>query len=339
MTATIPYITILMTVYNGGEYLAKAIRSVLAQDFRDYEFLIIDDCSTDDSVKTVESFTDPRIRLVRNPQNIGQTASLNIGLRESQGEYIARIDADDVALPGWLSAQAEFAKRHPDAAVITLPVVLISTSGQVRKLQGTFSAPQDIYLRILTHSPINHGGCFMRREVVLKEGGYDNELKIAADYGLWSNLIRKGHSFKASGFAGMAVRVHGGAITKTSKERLRQEMKRVFGENIVAFTNYQPSAEDLEDLWGLFHDLDNFPRERVQGAEAVFEKILLSRKASLGVLDGACRHYLKAILKENVWRVKFRKYCDLWGWKIIHAAARNWLRWKAIVSVRKFIID
>ena len=94
-----PQIIVLMPVYNGGRYLRESIASILAQSFKDFELLIIDDGSTDDSVSIVKSFSDPRIRLVLNEHNIGVARTLNKGLELARGEFIARMDADDISLP------------------------------------------------------------------------------------------------------------------------------------------------------------------------------------------------------------------------------------------------
>ena len=94
-----PIVTVLMTVYNGSHYLNEAIDSALCQTLNDFEFLIIDDASTDNSVEIINSYNDSRIKLLINNKNIGQTASLNLGLARAKGEYVARFDQDDVCLP------------------------------------------------------------------------------------------------------------------------------------------------------------------------------------------------------------------------------------------------
>src|SRR3990170_4187453 len=113
-----PLVTVLMAVYNGGRYLKSSIESVLNQTFRDFEFLIINDCSTDDSVKMIESFNDERIIIHHNENNIGQTKSLNVGLKLARGKYIARMDADDMAFPTWVEELVNYFEKNPKYAVI-----------------------------------------------------------------------------------------------------------------------------------------------------------------------------------------------------------------------------
>jgi len=120
-----PHITVLMALYNGGEYLHRSIKSILDQTYKNFELLIVNDCSTDDSVKVIESFNDPRVRIHHNQENIGQTKSLNVGLNLAQGEWIARMDADDFALNHWLAKQMSFVRNHPDYAVVSVDAIVI----------------------------------------------------------------------------------------------------------------------------------------------------------------------------------------------------------------------
>src|SRR3972149_6665359 len=98
-------VTVLMAVYNGLPYLRQAIESVLTQSFTSFELLVVDDASSDGSVACVRSFNDPRVRLVCNERNLRQTASLNRGLELARGEYIARLDQDDLCAPDRLEKQ------------------------------------------------------------------------------------------------------------------------------------------------------------------------------------------------------------------------------------------
>jgi glycosyltransferase involved in cell wall biosynthesis len=110
-------------MYNASRYLRECIDSVLGQTFHDFEFLIVDDGSTDDSVEIVESYADPRIRLIRREHDY--IASLNCLIDEARGEYIARMDADDVMLPHRLQQQFDYMESHPDIDVLGAAAVVI----------------------------------------------------------------------------------------------------------------------------------------------------------------------------------------------------------------------
>src|ERR1043165_9066720 len=113
-----PHVTVLMAVYNGEPFLAKAIDSILAQTYEDFELLVVDDGSTDATPDIVRSYGDRRVRTVRNPRNIGLARSLNVGLAEARGALVARHDADDLSYPDRFRRQVEFLAAHPDVAVL-----------------------------------------------------------------------------------------------------------------------------------------------------------------------------------------------------------------------------
>jgi glycosyltransferase involved in cell wall biosynthesis len=293
-----PSLTVLMTVYNGEEYLREAMDSVLAQSWRDYEFLIVNDASTDGSGAVLQSYTDPRIRVISNLYNQGQTTSLNIGLREARGRYIARIDADDVALPRWLTSQMAFAGRHPDCAVVSSWAMVIDEQGRAVRLLKTPLTREGFLLRSLTASPINHGGCLMRRDIVLEAGGYDEAFKIVADYDLWSRLLRGGEHFAAQKALGMAIRFHGASISKARKyDLVLPETTKVMRDNILFLTGRSLAEAELALLWRTLYDEGNMPlAEFLAGRELVRETCLACREDT-GISPWSSLGQARALLK------------------------------------------
>lgn len=191
MTAA-PRVSVIMAVYNGTRYLREAIDSVLSQDFQDFEFVIVDDCSTDGTPEMIAGYGDARIVYLRNPRNAGQTASLNTALRAARAPYIARIDADDAYQPGKLRRQVEFLDANPDVAVCGTSAVKFDGEGHEF---GLFLPPvrlDDIRFAIHHRVPVCHVSVMMRRDPVLACGGYDERYKYAADYALWSRLLAAG---------------------------------------------------------------------------------------------------------------------------------------------------
>ena len=118
MSAKKLLISVIMPNYNTSvEYLSLAVDSILSQTYENFEFIIIDDCSTDESVDYLASITDPRVRVIRNDVNRGITASLNVALDNARGDYIARMDSDDVSLPERFEKQIAFMEANPDVIV------------------------------------------------------------------------------------------------------------------------------------------------------------------------------------------------------------------------------
>lgn len=188
-----PRVSIVMAAYNGEPYVRDAIRSVLDQDFADFELVVVDDGSTDGTAATVIGFGDARIRYHRNERNLGQTPSLNVGLRLARGKYIARLDTDDEYLPGKLRRQVEFLDAHPDVALCGTWARCIDEHGAA---SGVFRAPTrepDVAFRLVWSSPVCHVSVMMRRDPVIEVGGYDESYRYAADYQLWSELVARGH--------------------------------------------------------------------------------------------------------------------------------------------------
>ena len=124
-----PKISVVLPVFNEEMYVGEAIESILAQTFTEFQFLIINDGSSDASEKIIKSFKDKRIQLVTNVENLGLSQSLNKGIGLSQGEYIARMDANDIALESRLEEQLSFMENHPKAAGVFCPVQKVDEKG------------------------------------------------------------------------------------------------------------------------------------------------------------------------------------------------------------------
>lgn len=255
-----PLITVLMTVYNGGEYLRSSLESVLRQTHSDFEFLIINDCSSDLSAQVIRSFSDQRIRLIENEVNLGQTRSLNKGLSLARGRYIARIDADDLAFPQWLKKNLALIQSQPQAAVISCKAVVIDGHGHVQKTLNTPLSYEEMILRSLTASPVNHVGSLFKKDVVTSVGGYDERLKIVADYELWSTLIRKGLRLASGSESLVAVRVHERSVSVSERGRKDVgEMTQVMARNFKALTTLSLTEEEINGVWRssyAAHDMD-----------------------------------------------------------------------------------
>lgn len=186
-----PLVSVLLAVYNGGLLLDEAIHSILAQTFTDFELLVIDDGSTDDSSQRAASFNDPRIRILRNETNIGLTRSLNRGLAEARGEYVARQDADDISLPNRLAAQVEFLRSNPSVVLVGTSAVRINPKGTRIGTNDMPTTHEAIRWASLVDNPFLHTSVMFRRAVVQEAGGYDEEFVVCQDYALWNRLAAK----------------------------------------------------------------------------------------------------------------------------------------------------
>ncbi|OQB29167.1 MAG: putative glycosyltransferase EpsE [Bacteroidetes bacterium ADurb.Bin174] len=182
-----PRVSILMPVYNNGDYVAEAIESMLCQTFTDFELIVLDDCSTDHSREVIESFTDKRIIYNRNEKNIGLANNLNIGLDLSRGEFIARMDGDDISLPERLQIQVDFLDNNPD---IDLCSCGLEKFGKETDIWIRDRDPEQIKITMMFFPPVLHATSVWRREKFERYGlRYNQDAFPAEDYDLWSRAI------------------------------------------------------------------------------------------------------------------------------------------------------
>lgn len=181
-------VSVIMSVYNCEEFLGEAVSSILGQTFRDFEFIIVDDGSTDRSLEVLRSFDDDRIRIIENESNIGLTRSLNIGLSGARGEYIARMDADDISLSERLSRQVSFLDAHPEVGLAGCTTRSIDRDGKIVRQLGHPESDYDIKRFLYINNRFVHSSVMIRRSVLDKYGGYNERLKMAQDYELFLRL-------------------------------------------------------------------------------------------------------------------------------------------------------
>jgi len=185
-------ITVLMPVYNGEKYLREAIDSILSQSHAHFEFLIVNDGSTDRSEEIIRSYDDPRIRLITR-ENGGVSAALNTGLQYASGEFIARMDADDISYPERLALQYAFMQKNPDCMLIGADVNYIDEEGTfLFHFQCPAHTDARIKALIRRDCLFVHSTVFFRKDAVLSLGGYNIHAHNFEDHLLWVNLLQKG---------------------------------------------------------------------------------------------------------------------------------------------------
>jgi glycosyltransferase involved in cell wall biosynthesis len=185
-----PKITVLMPAYNTGKYIHEAISSVLQQTFTDFELLIINDGSTDNTLAVINSFTDARIRVI-NQDNKGVANALNNGLNNARAPYIARFDADDVCYPNRLQVQYDFITAHSDYSIIGSACDYTDVNGEyVFTYQPAAYSNAEIQQLDYKICPFIHSGVFYKKDVVLNAGGYNEHAYTFEDHFLWANILK-----------------------------------------------------------------------------------------------------------------------------------------------------
>ncbi len=220
--AETPAVSVIMPVYNGAKYLREAVDSILRQSFRDFEFIIVDDGSTDSTWAILQSYDGPSVVLLHNEENIGLPRSLNKGLAVARGNYIARIDADDTAEPNRLERQLAFLQHHPEVGLLgTASRVLYEDLGYER-LRRPPLTNLELRSALVRRNPFLHSSVMIPHRVLEVVGGYNERLVKAEDYDLW---VRIGSNYRLANLPDVLAmkRVH--ELSFSRKFALRETYK------------------------------------------------------------------------------------------------------------------
>ena len=234
-----PRVSVLMSVYNGARYLREAVDSILDQTFTDFEFIIVNDGSTDDTETIMQSYDDPRIVLVSNERNLGLAGSLNRGLELARGEYVARQDADDRSFPARLAKQVVYLDSHPSITFVGTDASFIDTVGQVIKHTSLPETDPGLRALLLAGNPMVHGTVVIRRKAMAAAGGYCTDFEAAQDYDLWLRLSEGGGMASIPEYL-YDCRRHAETITATRSARqkeLSQVARELSLERLVSGTD------------------------------------------------------------------------------------------------------
>lgn len=189
-----PLVSVIMPVYNADNYLAEAIESILKQTYKNFEFIIVDDASTDTSKQIIQKYAnkDRRIRSFFSKSNQGEAAARNLGFSKSRGEYIAVMDADDISDKKRLSRQVDYLDQHQDTVILGSNISIMDSTSVVYGERHYTENDQEIRKEIGWRSPFAHPTIMMRQSTLEQTNGYDEGLLQAPDYDLWFRLLRFG---------------------------------------------------------------------------------------------------------------------------------------------------
>lgn len=185
-----PNVSVIIPAYNQGHYLGEAVRSVLDQTYQDFEIIIVDDGSTDNTADVAKSFSDPRVRYFHQ-KNGGLSAARNTGIRNATGEYITYLDSDDLFLPEKFSLLVTKLESEPELGFVAGQAILIDENGQSLDLIFDKQIPRDP-AQLLLHNPLHVGSVMVRREWQARVGFFDETLRSYEDWDMWLRLARAG---------------------------------------------------------------------------------------------------------------------------------------------------
>lgn len=322
-----PTITVAMSVYNSERWLAESISSVLGQTYRDFEFVIVNDGSTDGSLQIIQSFAslDRRVRVIRKT-NSGLADSLNHGIAHAKGTWIARIDADDICEPQRLELQLEFARSHPSLVLLGSGLLEIDEDGHAR---GTYRYPAKhsglvSYLKGKRRF-FPHSSAFFRRASFHRVGGYRPRIKRAQDYDLWLRLSEVGE-IACLRPALICIRRHGGQISHDEGGR------RQILDSRVALASYilrqigvpDPVADTASE--NEFEAFRCFIAAGLEGAK-LFDQRKLIDAVKVELQRGAPWRALATVFSRPDSPELFLRYCSarIAGESITQKLIKNWI--------------
>lgn len=242
----VPRVSVLMIAFNAEYYLRQAINSILVQDFTDFELIIIDDKSTDNSYEILNSYNDPRVKIFFNTSNLGVTASRQIALSKCTGEFVAVLDADDVAYSNRLSLQVSYLDKHSEISLLCGSASIISETGEFLCLDSPLSDPLLLKWQMFFRNPIIHSTVMFRKKDVCELGGYEG-VTLAEDFNLWGKLMRNGLAFSAIPETIVMLRQHRDQTSRCYKQELINDSGRILAENIFHL-GIDVDKEDIKEF-------------------------------------------------------------------------------------------
>lgn len=242
-------VSVVMPVFNGESYVREAIQSVLNQTYTNFEFIIMNDGSTDTSEIIIRSFKDERIKLINNPVNLGLVKTLNLAISHCKGEFIARFDSDDICTQNRLEKQLKQFSKSSTLDVVGSTANIIDSCGEYK---GLFKVPEehtDIHLGMLFNNQVIHPTVMIRRKSILKymPNVYDDKDQHVEDYGLWVKMLSN-HQFYNIQEPLIKYRVHDTKIS-TIYSKSQIENSRKIKSRISKFYSVNPDVTETHRLY------------------------------------------------------------------------------------------
>lgn len=260
-----PEITVLMPVRNGERYIKESIDSVLNQTLTDFEFLIIDDGSTDRTVEIIQGYTDKRIRLVRKEHQFIQ--NLNEGLELASGSYIARMDADDIMHTERLRIQLKRMKKNPDITVCGTWAKIFSDKGNERKISHLgYGIIHEPVLELLKYNMLLHPSVMIKKEFLLNHHIEYQNYPCVEDYKLWFDIAKAGGILFVEPQELLMFRRSDTQVTVTKKEEMSLGSIRLRKEILL----YLLSVYNNKTLNSLLSDFENLEKNKWMSNEDIF---------------------------------------------------------------------
>ena len=319
-----PLVSVIMSVYNGEKYLVQAIDSILNQTYQNFEFIIIEDCSTDNSLDILEEYAkkDSRIKIIKKEKNIGIKGfieNLNLGISIAEGKYIARMDADDISLPERFQKQVDFLENNPEITLVGAQLNLINEQNKITGEAIAALQHRDIVKRITSQIQLFHPVIMFRKDQNIQ---YREKFIYCEDYDLYLNLITQGKKLANINEKLLHYRILESSISRKGDNFV----KKLMVEKALYF--YKLRKENGQDLYETFNneevlEINNFEfKNKIEELFFALEAaIKLNKKEKIVLLVRKIKkHYpkekipFKYVLLSSVPLSFFRVLKKLFSW-------------------------
>ena len=310
---TTPRVSILMPVYNVAPYLREAMDSILAQTFQDFELIVLDDCSPDNSAEILDTYTDERIVRYRGEKNMGLSNVLNVGMAMARGELIARMDSDDISTPERLATQVAYLDAHPEVDLCSFGMELFGAKQETWVREANV---EDVKITALFHSPILHASSVWRRASFERMGlRFLQEMVPAEDYDMWTRAMAAGLKLVNIPEVMYHYRIHPSqATTQTDKTaRKDREVK----------SNYLRMLYPTEDMSAV----NLLPAQSVSDLERIKQSV-----ACLLEANKRAPFFEVARLEKRLWNYYYRQVINClsvgFKWRLVGELSWKWrIKW------------
>lgn len=319
-----PLVSVNMPVYNGESFIKKAIESILSQTFQDFEFIIVNDGSTDNTVAIIEQFNDPRIKLVHNDQKSGLAHVRNKAINESGGKYIAILDSDDIAYPDRLQKQVDFLETHSGYCLVCSWVDYIDGNGKIVGNEYLEYADNEIPSALFFLDCIAQSSVMMRRDMLPGNLPYNTDLVIGEDYDLWIQLAKK-YKMHIMQEPLIQYRNHLSNTSQNMRDSVDRMIRKIMRQQweYLGMTDGTVDEETLQ--LSIIHNSYNRERDFVSGLSRYFRKVLYANRRSkrfpTGIFERMIKDYMNKVLPSFLVREEYgiQELKDLFG-KEVNAA-------------------
>ncbi|CAM7368075.1 TPA: glycosyltransferase family 2 protein [Klebsiella pneumoniae] len=284
-----PLVSVILPAFNAEMFLRESISSILNQSLKNIELVIINDGSTDSTEDIIKSFSDNRIVYLKNTINLGIIKTLNKGIDNAKGKYIARMDADDISMPNRLKRQIEVLENDESIDIVNIKAYILNDSGTFyTKNKGSFAASSNTmrYLQYLRNM-IMHPGVMVKKDIMQHFKYRDSEEVLhIEDYDLWLRLFNAGYKCFTIDDELLYYRFNPNSISRTKQNEQHNRLIALSAKNIKNDFSFEFSVNSLKYNWGEFDSFKYFSLDRFhKELRAFFDKI--NQDGSLGPSDMA----------------------------------------------------